>query len=260
MMGTLIEYSSDGGLIRAACSALFDVDDIPHDRMTVALHECISDPTLHRGPLYIMALINGFLLTDKIGTSFLRGLLPLVHGIYSGDRYCWGQCILAHLYWDLHLITYHSQKTVGPTSLLQIWSWDHITIGHPVGPFRVRDPEEPSYMAWVAAGGDVQGHLGSLFRYRPEFDELVAIDVIWRPYRHFQWPEDATEFSVCLVEHFMIGSRSYIMELYRVDRCQRKLGRVQGVPQPDIWYAHRDSKRQTFGPRIVAARARASFT
>ncbi|KAH9292235.1 hypothetical protein KI387_042579, partial [Taxus chinensis] len=77
MMGTLIEYSSDARLIRAACSALFGVDDIPHDGMTVALHECISDPTLHRGPLYIMALISGFLLTDKTGTSFLRGLLPL---------------------------------------------------------------------------------------------------------------------------------------------------------------------------------------
>ncbi|KAH9300104.1 hypothetical protein KI387_011687, partial [Taxus chinensis] len=107
MMGTLIEYSADAGLIRAACSALFDVDDIPHDGMTIALHECISDPTLHRGPLYIMSLISGFLLTDKTGTSFPRGLLPLVHGIFSGERYCWGQCILAHLYWDLHLITYH---------------------------------------------------------------------------------------------------------------------------------------------------------
>ncbi|KAH9293429.1 hypothetical protein KI387_041367, partial [Taxus chinensis] len=83
MMGMLIKYSFDAGLIRAACSALFGVDDIPHDGMTIALHECISDPTLHRGPLYIMALISGFLLTDKIGTSFLRGLLPLVHGIYS---------------------------------------------------------------------------------------------------------------------------------------------------------------------------------
>ncbi|KAH9298633.1 hypothetical protein KI387_030315, partial [Taxus chinensis] len=89
MMGTLIEYSSDAGLIIAACSALFSLDDIPHDGMIVALHECISDPTLHRGPLYIMVLISGFLLTDKTGTSFSRGLLPLVHGIYSGERYYW---------------------------------------------------------------------------------------------------------------------------------------------------------------------------
>ncbi|KAH9322001.1 hypothetical protein KI387_016640, partial [Taxus chinensis] len=155
MMGTLIEYSSDVGLIRVACSALFGVDDIPHDGMTITLQECISDPTLHRGPLYIMALINGFLLTDKICTLFSRGLLPLVHGIYSGERYYWGQCILAHIYWDLHLITYHSQKTMGLTSLLQIWSWDHIVIRCPMGPFRVQDLEEPLYMAWVVAGGDV---------------------------------------------------------------------------------------------------------
>ncbi|KAH9314735.1 hypothetical protein KI387_023362, partial [Taxus chinensis] len=83
MMGTLIKYSSDAGLIRVACNALFGVDDIPHDGMIVALHECIFDPTLHQGPLYIMALISGFLLTDKTGTSFSRGLLPLVHGIYN---------------------------------------------------------------------------------------------------------------------------------------------------------------------------------
>ncbi|KAH9294527.1 hypothetical protein KI387_040271, partial [Taxus chinensis] len=67
------------------------------------------------------------------------------------------------------------------------------------------------------------------------------------------WPEDATELSVCSVEHFIIGSRSYIIELYRVDRCQRQLGRVQGVPQPDIWYARRDSERHTMGPRIPVA-------
>ncbi|KAH9314383.1 hypothetical protein KI387_023010, partial [Taxus chinensis] len=72
-------------------------------------------------------------------------------------------------------------------------------------------------MAWIAAGRDIRGHLGSLFRYRWEFDELAVIDIIWHPYRHFQWPEDATELSVCLVEHFLIGSRNYIMELYRVD-------------------------------------------
>ncbi|KAH9325405.1 hypothetical protein KI387_005583, partial [Taxus chinensis] len=79
MMGTLIEYSSYAGLIRAVYSALFGVDNIPHDGMSIALHACISDSTLHRGPHYIMVLISGFLLTDKTGTSFLRGLLPLVH-------------------------------------------------------------------------------------------------------------------------------------------------------------------------------------
>ncbi|KAH9328701.1 hypothetical protein KI387_000809, partial [Taxus chinensis] len=84
MVGTLIKYSSDVGMIRVVCSALFGVDDIPHDGMTIALHKCISNPTLHRGPLYIMSLISGFLLTDKTRISFLRGLLPLVHGIYSG--------------------------------------------------------------------------------------------------------------------------------------------------------------------------------
>ncbi|KAH9301873.1 hypothetical protein KI387_013456, partial [Taxus chinensis] len=32
IIGTLIEYNSDVGLIRATCSDIFDVDDIPHNR------------------------------------------------------------------------------------------------------------------------------------------------------------------------------------------------------------------------------------
>ncbi|KAH9315324.1 hypothetical protein KI387_023951, partial [Taxus chinensis] len=107
--------------------------------------------------------------------------------------------------------------------------------------------------------GDVRGHLGSLYRYRWEFDELPEIDIIWRPYKHIQWPEDVMELNVCSVEHFILGIHSYIIELYRVDRCQRQLGIVQGVPQPDIWYSHRDFDRHTMGHRIPVARAKVSF-
>ncbi|KAH9306243.1 hypothetical protein KI387_010647 [Taxus chinensis] len=140
MMGTLIEYSLDAGLIRATCSALFSMDDIPHDEMTIVLHECISNPTLHRGPLYIMVLISGFLFTDKTGTSFSRGLLSLVHGIYSG-------------------------------------------------PFRIFDPEEPSYMAWIATGGDVRGHLGTTTNYATWYATVLP--------RHLTIPKAACVAGIC---------------------------------------------------------------
>lgn len=49
------------------------------------------------------------------------------------ERYGWGQCMLAHIYHEMHEIVYHERKSMAVgVYVLRIWAWEHLLVTRPI--------------------------------------------------------------------------------------------------------------------------------
>ena len=76
---------------------------------------------------YILWLISGVLMLDKVGNRVHLMYLTLLDNLKRVRRYSWGSACLAILYKEMCRATDPEAKTMGGcASLLQSWAWYHM--------------------------------------------------------------------------------------------------------------------------------------
>ncbi|KAJ3678085.1 hypothetical protein LUZ60_001888 [Juncus effusus] len=148
--------------------------------------------------------------------------------------------------------THKKRKNMGGCiMLLQLWAWEHITVGRPV-PKDVRkelqdmanygdEDERPTVgFLWkdCTQYADITPHR-HLPTHRDQFDSLVDTQVVWTPYdafRHILPPIVAHEKTMGLLTVPLIYF--WIVEMHRPERVLRQFGYAMEVP-PNCEYDKR---------------------
>ncbi|KAJ3674549.1 hypothetical protein LUZ60_005165 [Juncus effusus] len=168
------------------------------------------------------------------------------------DRWAWGSGVLAYLYRALCKGTHKKRKNMGGCiMLLQLWAWEHITVGRPV-PKDVRkelqdmandgdEDERPTVgFLWkdCTQYADITPHR-HLSTHRDQFNSLVDTQVVWTPYdafRHILPPIVEHEKTMGLLTVPLIYF--WIVEMHRPERVLRQFGYAMEVP-PNCEYDKR---------------------
>ncbi|KAH1198158.1 Serine/threonine-protein phosphatase 7 long form [Glycine max] len=136
---------------------------------------------------YILWLIGGVLMPDKMGNQVHLVYLTVLAGLERVRRYSWGSTCLATVYREMCRTTDPDAKTMGScTSLLQSWAWYHM-------PFiATRVNRRPS---WSGGGLSFTGtpH-GDVIGYKIRLDHMTAEQFLWNPYLHFLDALELTTF------------------------------------------------------------------
>lgn len=85
-------------------------------------------------PTVLVGVISGFLCLDRVTQGLVvewgRTLETLVT---EHTRFAWGQCLLAHLYYELHQFVYHGSIGLGcRVTLLRVWAYEHLSVTRPI--------------------------------------------------------------------------------------------------------------------------------
>ena len=64
-------------------------------------------------------------------------------------HYGWGQCMLAHMYHEMHEIAYRGAKSMAAgVFVLQVWAWEYLPVLSPI--FEdMRQPQEPYIYIYI---------------------------------------------------------------------------------------------------------------
>ena len=101
-------------------------------------------------------------------------------------HYDWSQCMLAHMYHEMHEITYQGAKSMAAeVFVLQVWAWEYLPVLRPV--FEdMRQPQQPYIYQY--RGQMTQHVLGKIEHFRGQIDDLISL--IWRLWRETEpWAE-----------------------------------------------------------------------
>ncbi|XP_021727233.1 serine/threonine-protein phosphatase 7 long form homolog [Chenopodium quinoa] len=103
--------------------------------------EGADDLTVQRhSRAYILTLMGSILFADKSGDAVSLYYLPFLRDWETASTYSWGSATLGFLYRQLCRGCQRDSRQIGgPLILLQLWSWEHITIGRPY----IRRPRDP---------------------------------------------------------------------------------------------------------------------
>lgn len=96
---------------------------------------------------------------DHQQNSLLMGwALMVAHMMVTPSELAWGQCLLAHMFFEMHEVVYHDSKSFAAGALvLQIWAWEHILVLRPVYQAQCQ-PQEP--VIYIYAGYVTQVWMG----------------------------------------------------------------------------------------------------
>ncbi|KAK7271576.1 hypothetical protein RJT34_27598 [Clitoria ternatea] len=184
---------------------------------------------------YILRLIGGLLMPDRLGTKVDLMYLPLLENLSKVGHYSWGSAVLACLYRELCRASKTGSTEIGGCLvLLQAWAWDRIPTVAP--PLRTLSDDQAS-RGW---GFPLARRWSQYFKntkenvraYRLALDQLDDHEFIWTPYasptvRRFI-PEDPGEVCYAMVPLICFG----IIEWHHPDRVMRQFGLRQPIPHP----------------------------
>ncbi|XP_021715080.1 serine/threonine-protein phosphatase 7 long form homolog [Chenopodium quinoa] len=172
----------------------------------------------------------------------------------TASTYSWGSATLVFLYRQLCRACQRDSRQIGgPLILLQLWSWEHITIGRPYIR-RPRDPPQedpeaededdilgtqhqrgvdPLACRWLRVHLSCAHTASGLPYYRDAFDHQREDQMIWQPYTEAvmdRLPE------ICRSDMHIWRSRAPlicfdVVEFHLPDRVLRQFGLDQPIPQ-----------------------------
>lgn len=126
-------------------------------------------------------IIDTIMYSDKNQQYFHKGLILMFYGIFVwSEMYAWAPCILAQLYQGLHnFISMKKEgKIVAHTFLLQVWTYEHISISHPFLAIAY-DLEDLHWFRWQTIHQVSISY--SVEECRHLIDHLDEDDIIWDP-------------------------------------------------------------------------------
>ncbi|XP_074268634.1 serine/threonine-protein phosphatase 7 long form homolog [Silene latifolia] len=161
--------------------------DLPEDASEVRVHRFVR--------AYLLYLIGTVLFPDKSGNRVQLLYFPLLINLDRLNEYSWGSATLAYLY--RHLCTASRRGSIeigGCLLLMQLWSWEHISIGRPTIMLPQIEGEENPIGSQVVPGVDPLGcrwlrvdrsytdHLLGLVTFRHALDTMTDSMFTWEPY------------------------------------------------------------------------------
>ncbi|XP_021769738.1 serine/threonine-protein phosphatase 7 long form homolog [Chenopodium quinoa] len=217
--------------------------------------EGADDLTVQRhSRAYILTLMGSILFADKSGDAVSLYYLPFLRDWGTASTYSWGSATLGFLYRQLCRGCQRDSRQIGgPLILLQLWSWEHITIGRPYIR-RPRDPPQedpeaededdilgtqhqrgvdPLACRWLRVHLSCAHTASGLPYYRDAFDHQHEDQMIWQPYTEAvmdRLPE------ICRSDMHIWRSRAPlicfdVVEFHLPDRVLRQFGLDQPIPQ-----------------------------
>ena len=98
----------------------------------------------HRLALVLAIFLSYFLFPERGQHELECGWgVMLQRMVDAPEIFGWGQCMLAHMFHEMHEVVFHERKTmVARVYVLQIWAWEHLLVCRPI--FEdAREPQEP---------------------------------------------------------------------------------------------------------------------
>lgn len=89
---------------------------------------------MHRLASVLSIFLSFFLVPDRGQHGLEYGWGIMLHRMVEAPEiFGWGQCMLAHMFDEMHKIVYHGRKTmlVG-VYVLNIWAWEHLPVYRPI--------------------------------------------------------------------------------------------------------------------------------
>ncbi|KAH9619098.1 hypothetical protein KSS87_014112 [Heliosperma pusillum] len=198
---------------------------------------------------YLLYLFGALLFPDKSGSTVSLIYLPLLENLDQIDDISWGSGVLACLYRNLCKATkVDCFEIAGPLLLLQLWSWERVSIGRP-DIVRSRVPRQagvayplgsqvltgldPLGCKWLRVQRGFKDHRLGLVVIRDLLDKMVELQFVWQPYtpsvvQHLSpiCVQDQAEWTVIspLICFEMV-------EWHFPNRCTRQFGWQQMIPE-----------------------------
>lgn len=132
-----------------------------------------------------------------------------------GTRYAWGPCLLAHLYIDMHEVSYWGGSSIfAGVTLLHVWSWEHIPVTRPNGVLDW-DPED---LYSYRYGDFLHCTWPSQLSYWCHVIDHMS-SFIWRPWLDCDaWHDDQENLPFFQQTHWLIDRVNSLLEHYFQDR------------------------------------------
>ncbi|KAH9608613.1 hypothetical protein KSS87_000731 [Heliosperma pusillum] len=198
---------------------------------------------------YLLYLFGALLFPDKSGSTVSLIYLPLLENLDQIDDISWGSGVLACLYRNLCKATkVDCFEIAGPLLLLQLWSWERVSIGRP-DIVRSRVPRQagvayplgsqvltgvdPLGCKWLRVQRGFKDHRLGLVVIRDLLDKMVELQFVWQPYT----PSVVQHLSpICVqdqVEWTVIAPLICfeMVEWHFPNRCTRQFGWQQKIPE-----------------------------
>ncbi|KAH9612224.1 hypothetical protein KSS87_003278, partial [Heliosperma pusillum] len=198
---------------------------------------------------YLLYLFGALLFPDKSGSTVSLIYLPLLENLDQIDDISWGSGVLACLYRNLCKATkVDCFEIAGPLLLLQLWSWERVSIGrpdivksrvprqagvaYPLGS-QVLTGLDPLGCKWLRVQRGFKDHRLGLVVIRDLLDKMVELQFVWQPYtpsvvQHLSpiCVQDQAEWTVIapLICFEMV-------EWHFPNRCTRQFGWQQMIPE-----------------------------
>ncbi|KAH9604777.1 hypothetical protein KSS87_004294 [Heliosperma pusillum] len=147
---------------------------------------------------YLLYLIGAVLFPDKSGNLVQFIYFQLLTDLTRLSEYSWGSGVLAYLYRNLCVASKKGALTIsGCLVLLQLWSWERLTIGRPtkIISLEVSVPGtqyplesqmqagiDPLGFKWLRVEHIYIDHQSGLVGYRHALDSMTESMFTWQPY------------------------------------------------------------------------------
>ncbi|MQM13232.1 hypothetical protein Taro_046158, partial [Colocasia esculenta] len=127
---------------------------------------------------------------DKIGNSVPLMYLPLLEDFDQAGRYSWGGATLAYLCRQLSIACKSDANAIyGSLTLLQLWSWERLYVGHPDIAMHPLAQDMPLGHRWNVPREEINNSRHVLRLYRSKLDHLEDYQM-WHGRRDYIIPPD----------------------------------------------------------------------
>ncbi|XP_074291890.1 serine/threonine-protein phosphatase 7 long form homolog isoform X2 [Silene latifolia] len=187
---------------------------------------------------------------DKSGNTVSLLFLPLLEDLTQIDEISWGSGVLACLYRNMCKASKKSVwQIAGPILLLQLWSWERISIGRPIirkshvveeegvnYPLgsQLRAGVDPLGCKWLRVHRYYKDHRLGLNVLRDLLDKMVELQFVWVPYTTTVLQNLSPRCSENQEEWLVITPLICfeVVEWHLPNRCVRQFGWHQAIPLP----------------------------
>ncbi|XP_057505714.1 protein MAIN-LIKE 2-like [Actinidia eriantha] len=182
---------------------------------------------------YLLYLVGSTIFSTTTGNKVPVMYLPLFENFDQAGKYAWGAAALSFLYRALGNASLKAQSTIsGCLTLLQCWSYYHLTVGRPKLNHDPIHDSFPFVLKWKGKHSGPTANRDVAF-YRKSLDTLKPAEVEWRPYTNFNQKVIPQE-----MKNILNLGRSKTMlicfdkaERHLPDRCLRQYGIQQTIPE-----------------------------
>ncbi|KAH9303135.1 hypothetical protein KI387_014718, partial [Taxus chinensis] len=214
----------------------------------------------------MMIGITCFALPDSEGGRFPRALMGvLLEMVEEHTCFAWAPVYLVQLYRELWGYRRRRRFGICSTFLLHCWAYEHIVCIRPVGLPQQPGPQvvyRYGFQRWLGVVGQPRAVVAGrdVAYYRHLLEGLIAVDIVWRPYRGHQ-PGRGARVQLRLIQYtfWIAGRRPGEYERIPLERVRRQMGLRQDEPPPFPQYRRDDVEAplpapQPWDPDWVAER------